>query len=139
MEAAVAVIVAAVIAAAVVDCYVFVTPSLDFDGAGRRRCHPRPYQRTPLIGTGTGSLRHRCCLLLLYPSSSSSSSSSSAISLIAVISLAAANAAIALSASAIAAVAVVIPTVIATSVVIGYGFVTPLLDLYGAGHMWRHP
>ena len=26
--------------AAVVDCYVFVTPSLDFDGAGRRRRHP---------------------------------------------------------------------------------------------------
>ena len=40
MEAAVAVIVAAVIAAAVVDCYVFVTPSLDFDGAGCRWRHP---------------------------------------------------------------------------------------------------
>ena len=26
--------------AAMVDCYVFVTPSLDFDGAGRRRRHP---------------------------------------------------------------------------------------------------
>jgi len=26
--------------AAVVDCYVFVTPSLDFNGAGRRRHHP---------------------------------------------------------------------------------------------------
>jgi len=30
----------AVITAAVVDCYVFVTPSLDFDGAGRRQRHP---------------------------------------------------------------------------------------------------
>jgi len=26
--------------AAVADCYVFVTPSLDFDGAGRRLRHP---------------------------------------------------------------------------------------------------
>jgi len=36
----------------VVDCYVFGTPPLDFDGAGRRRHHPRPYQRAPSIGTG---------------------------------------------------------------------------------------
>ena len=27
-------------------------PPLDFDGAGRRRRHPRPYQRAPSIGTG---------------------------------------------------------------------------------------
>jgi hypothetical protein len=33
-------------------CYVFGTPPLDFDGAGRRRRHPRPYQRVPSIGTG---------------------------------------------------------------------------------------
>jgi len=32
--------VAAVIAAVVVNCYVFVTPLLNFDGAGRRRRHP---------------------------------------------------------------------------------------------------
>ena len=38
--------------ASVVDCYVFGTPSLDFDGAGHRRCHSRPYQRAPSIGTG---------------------------------------------------------------------------------------
>jgi hypothetical protein len=45
---AVAAVVAAAVAAAttiaataaVVDCYVFVTPSLDFDDAGRRRRHP---------------------------------------------------------------------------------------------------
>ena len=36
----------------VVDCYVFGIPPLDFDGAGRRRRHPRPYQPTPSIGTG---------------------------------------------------------------------------------------
>ena len=35
-----------------VDCYVFGTPLLDFDGAVRRRHHSRPYQRAPLIGTG---------------------------------------------------------------------------------------
>ncbi len=35
----------------VVDCYVFGTPPLDFDGAGRRRRHPRPYQCAPSIGT----------------------------------------------------------------------------------------
>ncbi len=38
--------------AAVVDCYVFLAPPLDFDGAGRRRCRPLPKQRTPSIGTG---------------------------------------------------------------------------------------
>jgi hypothetical protein len=37
----------------VVDCYVFGTPQLDFDGAGCRRRHPRPYQCAPSIGTGT--------------------------------------------------------------------------------------
>jgi hypothetical protein len=26
--------------AAMVDCYVFITPSLDFDDAGRRQLHP---------------------------------------------------------------------------------------------------
>jgi hypothetical protein len=36
----------------VVDCYVFGTPLLDFDGAIRVRRHSRPYQRAPLIGTG---------------------------------------------------------------------------------------
>ncbi len=35
-----------------VDCYVFGTPPLDFDGAGRRRRHSRPYQRAPSIGMG---------------------------------------------------------------------------------------
>ncbi len=35
-----------------VDCYVFGTPPLDFDGAVRRRRHSRPYQRAPSIGTG---------------------------------------------------------------------------------------
>jgi len=39
----------------VVNCYVFVTPSLNFDGAGRRRRHPWPYQRAPLIITGADS------------------------------------------------------------------------------------
>ena len=38
--------------APVVDCYVFGTPPLDFNGAGHRLRHPRPYQRAPLIGTG---------------------------------------------------------------------------------------
>ena len=38
--------------AAVFDCYVFLTPPLDFDGAGRRRCRPLPKQCAPLIGTG---------------------------------------------------------------------------------------
>jgi hypothetical protein len=36
----------------VVDCYVFGTPPLDFDGAVRRRRHSQPYQRAPSIGTG---------------------------------------------------------------------------------------
>jgi len=38
--------------ASAVDCYVFGHPPLDFDGAVRRRRHPRPYQRAPSIGTG---------------------------------------------------------------------------------------
>ncbi len=38
--------------ASVVDCYVFGTPLLDFDGAVRRRRHSRPYQRVPSIGMG---------------------------------------------------------------------------------------
>jgi len=40
MEDAVTTVTATTIAAAVVDCYVFAIPSLDFDGAGCRRCHP---------------------------------------------------------------------------------------------------
>jgi hypothetical protein len=36
----------------VVDCYVFGTPPLDFDGAVRRWRHSRPYQHAPSIGTG---------------------------------------------------------------------------------------
>ena len=43
------------VTAAVVDCYVSVTPPLDFDGPCRRRCHSCPYQSAPSIGTGTGS------------------------------------------------------------------------------------
>jgi hypothetical protein len=39
----------------VIDCYVFITPPLNFDGAGCRRHHPWPYQSALLIGTGTGS------------------------------------------------------------------------------------
>ena len=35
-----------------VDCYVFGTPPLNFDGAGFRRHHPQPYQFAPLIGMG---------------------------------------------------------------------------------------
>jgi hypothetical protein len=38
----------------VVDCYAFLAPPLDFDGAGRRRCRPLPNQRAPSIGTGAG-------------------------------------------------------------------------------------
>ena len=43
------------VTAALVDCYVSVTPPLDFDGPCRRRCHSCPYQSAPSIGTGTGS------------------------------------------------------------------------------------
>ena len=35
-----------------VDCYVFGTPPLNFDGAGCRQRHPQPYQRAPSIETG---------------------------------------------------------------------------------------
>ena len=38
--------------AAVVECYVFLAPPLNFNGAGRRRCCPLPNQRAPSIGTG---------------------------------------------------------------------------------------
>jgi hypothetical protein len=42
----------------VVDCYVFLAPPLDFDGAGRRRCRPLPNQRS-VRGGGIGHDRWR--------------------------------------------------------------------------------
>ncbi len=45
-------IVVVVRGASVVDCYVFGTSPLDFDGAVRRRRHSGPYRCAPSIGKG---------------------------------------------------------------------------------------
>jgi hypothetical protein len=42
----------------VVDCYVFLAPPLDFDGASRRRCCPLPNQRS-VRGGSIGHDRRR--------------------------------------------------------------------------------
>jgi hypothetical protein len=46
------------VTAAVVDCYVFLAPPLDFDGAGCRGCRPLPNQRS-VRGGGIGHDRRR--------------------------------------------------------------------------------